>query len=453
MVNTTGVDVFDVIEMPDSVRSVLEEAEKSIEEYRLPLAIFSDPELHRIEQIKLFGRVWNFLAHENEIPNPGDYIRRYIGNTQIIVVRGEDGRVRAFLNICRHKGMSFTRAEMGNASFFRCPYHGFTYNNKGELIGVPFRNITYGEKFDPSKFSLIEVRVETYNGLIFGNLSEKAPPLSDYLENIKFYLDIVVNRSDAGLEISHPERFIVPANWKVFADNFSGDIYHFPTTHRTLAELKLAPVLGTEKAGEGYVVITNNAHGADIRLALSEWAPQTYKYWWPELIEKAKKKLTSDQFELWSMMNNLVGQIFPNFVFIAHAFPIDSRYGLEKGKIPPVPVINFRLWRPISHNRTEVWVWKAIEADAPEELKKLSLLADIRIHGSSGLVFQDDIAMMHGVSESALSPRARDIKLIYEAGMYKEPVKWKYPGMAYYIMFDEHWALKFWKTYIKYMLE
>jgi phthalate 3,4-dioxygenase alpha subunit len=89
-VNTIGVEVFDVIEMPDSVRSLLEEAEKSIEEYRLPLAIFSDPELHRIEQIKLFGRVWNFLAHENEIPNPGDYVRRYIGNTQIIVVRGED---------------------------------------------------------------------------------------------------------------------------------------------------------------------------------------------------------------------------------------------------------------------------------------------------------------------------------------------------------------------------
>jgi hypothetical protein len=90
MVNTMGVEVFDVIEMPDGVRSLLEEVEKSIEEYRLPLAIFSDPELNRIEQIKLFGRVWNFLAHENEIPNPGDYVRRYIGNTQIIVVRGED---------------------------------------------------------------------------------------------------------------------------------------------------------------------------------------------------------------------------------------------------------------------------------------------------------------------------------------------------------------------------
>jgi phthalate 3,4-dioxygenase alpha subunit len=87
---TMKIKIPNVIEIPDNVKKLLEEAEKSIGEYRLPLAIFSDPELNRIEQIKLFGRVWNFLAHENEIPNPGDYVRRYIGNTQIIVVRGED---------------------------------------------------------------------------------------------------------------------------------------------------------------------------------------------------------------------------------------------------------------------------------------------------------------------------------------------------------------------------
>ncbi|MGH7186896.1 MAG: Rieske 2Fe-2S domain-containing protein, partial [Pseudomonadota bacterium] len=117
------------------------------EQGEIPAAVFSDPDVYRLEQDAIFSRCWLFVAHESEVPSPGDYVTRYMGEHPVIVTRDEHGKIQVLLNVCRHRGMRICRADLGNSSHFRCPYHGFTYKNDGELIGIPFQKEIYGGDF------------------------------------------------------------------------------------------------------------------------------------------------------------------------------------------------------------------------------------------------------------------------------------------------------------------
>src|SRR5713226_6232926 len=103
----------------------------------LPARVFNDADIHELEKERIFSRTWMFLAHESEIAKPGDYVQRYIADDSFIVARDETMAIRVLFNACRHRGTLLCRAEMGNAPYFRCSYHGWTYKNTGELLSVP----------------------------------------------------------------------------------------------------------------------------------------------------------------------------------------------------------------------------------------------------------------------------------------------------------------------------
>src|ERR1700692_3847761 len=109
---------------------------RSLEEVRqgwIPTSIYSDPAVFEEEKRRLFTRTWQFLAHESELPNNGDYVVRCVLNDSFIVARGEDGKVRVFLNLCRHRGGQVCRNESGNTKRFLCPYHAWSYKTDGSL--------------------------------------------------------------------------------------------------------------------------------------------------------------------------------------------------------------------------------------------------------------------------------------------------------------------------------
>ena len=103
----------------------------------VPAHVYADPEIFALERDRLFARSWVFLAHESEIPDPGDYVVRRVLADSFIVARDESGVVRVMFNMRLHRGMQLCRAEMGNASHFRCPYHAWTYRNDGRLAACP----------------------------------------------------------------------------------------------------------------------------------------------------------------------------------------------------------------------------------------------------------------------------------------------------------------------------
>lgn len=122
--------------------------------------IFIDPEIYGLELEQIFAKSWLFVAHESEIPQAGDFVTRYMGEDPVIVWRGQDGKVRVFLNVCRHQGRKVCGEDLGRAAQFRCPYHGWTYSNCGELISVPFFE-GYQGKLDKGGLGSL------YHGLIF----------------------------------------------------------------------------------------------------------------------------------------------------------------------------------------------------------------------------------------------------------------------------------------------
>ena len=105
-------------------------------------SVYTSPAVFALEMRRLFREGWVFVAHESEVPEPGDYVTKRIANEPVVVARGKDGVVRVMLNRCTHRGNRLCNAEKGNSSSFRCPYHGWTFSNDGSLSGVPMREGT-----------------------------------------------------------------------------------------------------------------------------------------------------------------------------------------------------------------------------------------------------------------------------------------------------------------------
>src|SRR5436853_5806586 len=147
--------------------------------------MFSDQEIYQLELENIFARAWNFMAHESQIPNSGDFFQTYIGEDRVIVVRDKNGEPQVLLNTCRHRGNAVCRAEEGHASSFMCTYHGWTYDLQGKLVGVPGFKDYYHEDLNRDEWGLIRAaQVESYMGFIFATLDPEAPALYDYLGDV-----------------------------------------------------------------------------------------------------------------------------------------------------------------------------------------------------------------------------------------------------------------------------
>lgn len=203
----------------------------SVERGEVDRRIFSDPDIFEQEMAQIFGRGWMFLAHESQIPKPGDFFEVPMGRDNVLVVRQLDKSIKALLNTCMHRGNAVCRADEGNTKNFMCTYHGWTYDLSGELVGVPGWENLYHERLDKSRLGLRSIaQLDTYKGFVFGTLDESAPPLLDYLGATgRLGLDLFTAAGEVEI-VPGIQKFVIPCNWKFAVDNLF-DFYHPAITH------------------------------------------------------------------------------------------------------------------------------------------------------------------------------------------------------------------------------
>ena len=201
-------------------------------ELTLPAAWYSDPEIFRAERERIFLREWQYAGHADRVADPGGYLTCAAGEVPIVVVRGRDGVLRAFVNVCRHRGHLVAEGS-GRRETLQCPYHAWTYDLDGSLRAAPRSEREPG--FDRSGLGLLPVAVDTSGPLVFVNPDPETAPLAEALGELPDVL-AATGFDFAGLRAYEHSEWVVAANWKVVVENFL-ECYHCPVAHPSFSEL------------------------------------------------------------------------------------------------------------------------------------------------------------------------------------------------------------------------
>ena len=197
----------------------------------LPQKYFVSPEVYEEEQEKIFAHHWVLVGHQTEVSKPGDFFVRDVAGESIIIVRDKDGEVRAFYNVCRHRGTRLCEETSGHGSAIQCPYHAWTYGLDGRLIGAPHMDEVHG--FDRDDYSLQTVNARVWEGFIFVNLASDTMPLEKWFAPLKGKF---AEWNLPNLRSAKRVEYNVKANWKLMFENYS-ECYHCPGVHPMLSKV------------------------------------------------------------------------------------------------------------------------------------------------------------------------------------------------------------------------
>ncbi|HMN70259.1 MAG TPA: SRPBCC family protein [Rhodoblastus sp.] len=374
-------------------------------------SIFFDPSVYQDELTRIFARCWLFLGHASQIRKSGDFITNYMGEDPVVLLRDPAGRVRAFLNSCRHRGMRICRTDHGNARLFRCPFHGWTYATDGSLVAVPSMAEVYGDRLDTSRLGLHEVpRVTEYGGLIFGNWDADAVSLDEYLGEFRWYLDLILTLGANWEILPGHQRYVLSANWKIAAENFAGDSYHIPFSHGSLWRLNIrevnpvnfhsSPALRTATFANGHglngVGLDGERYDADLRLARDMGAEVV------DYVEDCHRRLGALSKQHQKVHSFAFGNVFPNFSL--NNFSALRPFGLY-------------LWHPKGPTKLEAWQWCAVDAGAPKAVRDIVRTDFARVQAISGLAAQDDTENFEQVTEATRGVVGQRLDFNYQMGL------------------------------------
>ena len=410
-------------------------------------SIFWDESIYQAELERIFNRCWLFLCHESQIPEPGDFIRTYMGEDDVIVVRQPDGTVGAFLNACTHRGNKVCQAEWGNTRAFTCSYHGWSYGPDGRLASVPLEKEIYGE-LDRTRYGLVSVaQVDSYKGLVFGTFDAQAPSLVEYLGDVAWYIDVLTDASPGGIElIGTPFRVNITGNWKLPVENAVGDGYHVTWAHAgamtVIGEMAMgnAELLGISGNNSGFDPSTTVEVNVGIHTVLTGLDGRSgyvvYDEPGPPLAyidanREAMAKRTDP--------------------YRAHHI-----YGSEMhiGIFPNVQIIqglNFiRVIHPKGPGAFEVWTYAMVEKDMPDDVKHIIQRHIQKTFGPAGMLEGDDADFVESITHSARGYATRNLK-IFNGQCLGQTREFDGPGVASPGIINEHCQRHFYDQWARSM--
>jgi len=370
--------------------------------------LYYDPAIFQDEIEKIWRREWLYVAHESEIPEPGDYVTRRMGLDPVIVARDEDGGVNVMLNRCTHRGNTVCQSERGNSHAFRCAYHGWTFNNRGDLMGVPYA-AGYDESFRKADFPLARVpRVGTYRGLIFASLSADGPTLEERLGRARKLLDQFVDLSPEGELVvrSGVLKHAYRGNWKMALEN-SVDGYHPNILHHaamammTRGKGDMEAIFG-ERSDARARDLGNGAAQLDLNAVNTRNGGRVVPPGWSRAAFEDYRAAMERRYGA-DEADRIIAQgpphfcLFPNLIFILN---------------------QFRVIQPVSVDETVIYYYPTLLKGAPEEINQRRLSETYLIHGPAGRVAPDDFEAYER-NQEGFSARVNEW-LLLRRGLHRE---------------------------------
>jgi fatty-acyl-CoA synthase len=200
--------------------------------------LYTDPRIFELEIERIWNRTWVFVGHESEVPEPNDYVLKWLGTEPVIMTRDKAGEVRLLLNRCSHRANQVCDMPSGNAGVFTCPYHGWRFSNTGQLLGYPFSSGYDGRELK-SELGLAQVgRVDQIHGFVFGSLASDGPTLAEHLGGAAEVFDRLARLAPTG-DIQLTAGWLqhrVHANWKMLLENET-DGYHPGFVHQSIFDV------------------------------------------------------------------------------------------------------------------------------------------------------------------------------------------------------------------------
>jgi phenylpropionate dioxygenase-like ring-hydroxylating dioxygenase large terminal subunit len=244
-------------------------------EQTLPYGWYTDPEILRREQDRIFRTAWQYVGHSGQLASPGYFATR-VGRTPVVVTRDRDGVLRGFVNVCRHRGFTVAEGEQSRETL-QCPYHAWTYGLDGRLRKAP--RSEEEPDFPQDELCLLPVAVDTWGPFVFANVGPDPEPLAHALGSLPAQVE------ELGLDVDslvHHSRWEaeVAANWKIVSENFL-ECYHCQVAHPAFSEL-------IDVSPDAYVLSTDGRlstqHGPPRTVApTDELQRSQFHFLWPNL--------------------------------------------------------------------------------------------------------------------------------------------------------------------------
>jgi len=273
--------------------------------WTLPANLYTEPGVFADEKEKIFARSWQVVGHKDQVANTGDYFTIELVGEPLLIVRGNDGKLRGFYNVCRHRAGPPAEG-CGSRKIFRCGYHGWTYGLDGGLISAT--EIEGVEDFRPEDFALMPVKTEEWFNLIFVNLNPAAAPLRESLGD----LPQQAGKFDfAGMKLFERRTYDMKCNWKTYVDNYL-EGYHLPSVH---------PGLNRELDFNAYMVEPYATHVRQFSPIRDAQPGDTT----PRRYQDASENLTTDYF--WIFPNWMLN-CYPDNVSLNIVLPLEAERSL-----------------------------------------------------------------------------------------------------------------------------
>ena len=364
---------------------------------RVHRSLYTDPAIFALEMKRIFGAAWVYVGHESQIRRPGDFVATQIAGKPLVLVRDADGRVHVLHNQCAHRGARVVGAEAGNASEFRCCYHGWTYHTDGRIKVVPLPN-GYPPDFDPAdpRMAMVRLpRVALYRGFVFASLAAAGPDLAEFLGPMAASFDDMVDRApDGEIEVAGGVfRHAYDGNWKLYLENLC-DAAHPLFVHQSSIEAARLQPDAAHSDGSGEIAVRQmRQNGAPYAFWESEvgiWAyPGGHSY-------------LGDYHDDAKLVAALQDPVFRDYIAALEA---------KKGQAEARRILDVRRWNsniypnlsfmsqfqqlrivhPVAVDRTVVHTYNFRLKGAPAALFRNTIAFANIVNGTGSLVLTDDL--------------------------------------------------------------